>query len=195
MDSFFSDEELAAIGFLSLGRNVRLSRKTSIYGASRISIGDNVRIDDFTILSAGEGITIGRHVHIAGYVSFLGKERITLEDFSQVSGRTSIYSATDDFSGDYLIGPTIPDAFLNVQAAPVTLRRHALIGAACVILPGAILSEGVAVGAMSLVRGTLDPWTIYAGVPAKAVKARSRKMLELEARLHQKGNATPEPAL
>lgn len=55
--SFYSAGELATLGFRALGRNVRISRKASIYGASRIEIGDHVRVDDFAILSGGAGIT------------------------------------------------------------------------------------------------------------------------------------------
>ena len=51
--SFFSDAELFDLGFASLGENVKISRKASIYGAGQISIGNNVRVDDFCILSAG----------------------------------------------------------------------------------------------------------------------------------------------
>ena len=49
--SFYSREELLDLGLKSVGENVRISRKVSIYGAEQISIGDNVRIDDFCILS------------------------------------------------------------------------------------------------------------------------------------------------
>jgi acetyltransferase-like isoleucine patch superfamily enzyme len=45
-------------------------------------------------------------------------------------------------------------------------------------LPGTIVPEGVAIGALSLVRGTLEPWSIYAGVPARRVRARSRDLLK-----------------
>ena len=50
MDSFYSRSELEHIGFATIGKNVLLSRKASIYSPAMISIGDNVRIDDFCIL-------------------------------------------------------------------------------------------------------------------------------------------------
>ncbi|MEC2449247.1 acyltransferase, partial [Bacillus cereus] len=49
--SFYSQEELSEIGFLSVGENVLISKKTSIYNPGAISVGNNVRIDDFCILS------------------------------------------------------------------------------------------------------------------------------------------------
>ena len=46
MDSFYSRSELEHIGFATIGKNVLLSRKASIYSPAMISIGDNVRIED-----------------------------------------------------------------------------------------------------------------------------------------------------
>ncbi|EQD33256.1 galactoside O-acetyltransferase, partial [mine drainage metagenome] len=61
--SFLDAAELKALGLDSYGKNVLISRKCSIYGASRIELGDNVRIDDFCVLSAGDGgIKIGSYI-------------------------------------------------------------------------------------------------------------------------------------
>ena len=64
--AFLSIEQLEDLGFASLGEDVFISDKASIYNPSNISIGSYVRIDDFAIISAGqEGIEIGNYVHIA----------------------------------------------------------------------------------------------------------------------------------
>lgn len=98
--SFHSLDALCDMGFLSVGANVQVSTKSSIYGASRISLGANSRIDDFCVLSAGEGgIYIGRNIHIAVMCSLIGKGRIELHDFCNLSSRVSIYSSSDDYSG------------------------------------------------------------------------------------------------
>ena len=65
MNSFYTDSELKEIGFKSVGSNILLSRKASIYSPEKISIGNNVRIDDFCILSGN--ITIGNYCRIAAY--------------------------------------------------------------------------------------------------------------------------------
>lgn len=183
MLSFYSDEELQRIGFLDLGRDVRVSRKSSIYGAERISIGDNSRVDDFCVISAGDGgIEIGRHVHVAIMCSLIGKERITIGDFANLSSRVAIYSSTDDFSGSAMTNPTVPAEYTNVESRPIVIGRHVIIGAGCVLLPGAHLKDGAALGALSLAKGVLDEFTIYTGVPARAIKERRRELLELEQR-------------
>jgi galactoside O-acetyltransferase len=178
---FLSKEELQKIGFKSLGDNVLISDKCSIYNAKNIEIGSNVRIDDFCILSAGEGgIKIGNHIHIACYVSLIGAGEIILESFSQVSSRVAILSSSDDFSGDYLVGPTILSEFTNVKSSPVKLLKHSVIGTGSTILPGVTIGEGAAVGAMSLVKDNVGEFEIVVGIPAKKVKNRNKKILEVE---------------
>lgn len=181
MTSFYTEEELKSIGFKSVGENVLISRKTSLYGVSRISIANNVRIDDYCVLSAGEGgIEIGNYVHLAIFVSLQGDGKITLEDFSGISSRTAVYSSNDDYFGNYMTNPTLPSEFTNVTSAPVTLHKHALVGSGSVILPGVTLNMGCAIGALSLINKDCSEFIIYSGNPIKPIKARSRNLLELE---------------
>ena len=42
----------------------------------------------------------------------------------------------------------------------------------------ALAGEGAAVGALSLVKKDLDPWTLYAGIPARRIKARNRAEIQ-----------------
>jgi acetyltransferase-like isoleucine patch superfamily enzyme len=56
--------------------------------------------------------------------------------------------------------------------APVVIKSHCLIYANCTILPGTILEEGVVLAAGSVLKGETQPWSVYAGVPAKLVKIR-----------------------
>jgi galactoside O-acetyltransferase len=116
-------------------------------------------------------------------VSLIGHELIQLDDFVGVSARTNVYSSTDDYSGEYLTNPTVPDEFKHVIHGAVVLEKHALVGAGCVILPGVRLGLGCCVGALSLVNKDLDPYGIYVGIPAKWVKERSRRTAELEEKL------------
>ena len=47
--SFLTQTQLHNLGFKSLGQNVLISDKASIYSPELISIGSHVRIDDFCI--------------------------------------------------------------------------------------------------------------------------------------------------
>lgn len=181
MDPFYSQAELAQIGFLSVGTEVRLSRKASVYGASRIALGNHVRIDDFCVLSAGAGgIAIGNHIHVAVFSSIIGAGRVQLDDFSNISSRVSIYTSSDDYSGEAMTNPTVPTEWTRVHTAPVYVGRHVIIGSGSVVLPGVQLGEGAAVGALSLVKSDCEAFGIYAGSPARRVGTRKKTLLDLE---------------
>lgn len=174
--SFYSEEELSQIGFKYIGENVKVSRKASIYSPERISIGDNVRIDDFCILS-GE-IVLGSNIHISPYVALYGALGIEFEDYTGISAHSVVYSAMDDFGGDYLVGSIHPDSQTNVTGGKVLIRRFSQIGVNCVVFPNLSLGEGVAVGACTLVNRSLEEWGIYAGIPARRLKNRNKGMLK-----------------
>jgi len=58
-----------------------------------------------------------------------------------------------------------------------------IVGAGSVIFPGVSVAEGCAIGALSLVQESTDPWGIYVGRPAVRVNERRKRLLELEKRL------------
>ncbi len=182
--SHLDDSELKAIGFKSVGPGVKLSRKASIYGAEAIELGAGVRIDDFCVLSAGRGgICIGRNVHIAVMTSIIGHGAITIGDFCNLSSRVSLYSSSDDYSGEFMTNPTVPARFTNVDAREVRLGRHVIVGSGSVILPGTTIGDNVAIGALSLVTGPLAADGIYAGTPARLLKTRAKGVYALEQQL------------
>jgi galactoside O-acetyltransferase len=175
--SFYSAEELADFGFKNIGNNVLISRKASIYSPQTISIQDNVRIDDFCILS-GE-INLGSYIHISAYTALYGKYGIECHDYTTISGRTLIYSQSDDYSGEFLTNPMVPENLTNITGGKVRIKKHAIIAAGCIVFPGITIGEGAAVGAMSLVNKNLEEWFIYAGIPAKPIKPRLRGIIDL----------------
>lgn len=177
MTSFYSEEELSQLGLKSYGENVKISRFARIYGAEHISIGSNVRIDDFCILSGN--ITIGSNIHISAYVALYGAKGIIMEDYTGISPQTTIYSAMDDFGGDYLIGPIHDENKIHVTGGPVVIKKFCQIGTKCCVFPNLTIGEGSVVGACSLVTKTLQKWGIYVGIPAKFLKNRSQNLLKL----------------
>lgn len=184
--SYYDEGELRALGIGGFGERVRISRKVSLYGCARMTFGSDVRIDDFVVLSAGEGgIAIGSYVHVGVFSLLIGKGRITMEDFSGLSSRVSVYSSSDDYTGEWMTNPTVPPELTGGKHADVRIGRHVIIGAHTVVLPGTILEEGAAVGAQSLVRGRCEAFTTYSGVPARRIAARRKRVLELEAALRE----------
>lgn len=178
--AFLTENQLREMGFKHIGKNVKISDKAAIYNCDRITIGDNTRIDDFCVISGT--VTLGRNVHIAIFSNVAGGEPgVTMEDFSGLAYGCQIFAQSDDYSGKTLTNPTVPAAYKNEAKAAVHIGRHVIIGTSSIVLPGVTLGEGCSVGAMSMVTKSTDPWGIYFGAPAKRLKTRSKKLLELEA--------------
>ncbi len=177
MSSFYTEEELKKIGFKSVGHEVYISKKASIYSPEKISIGNHVRIDDFCILSGN--IEIGNYVHIAAYVALYGKEGIKISDFCGCSARCTIYSATDDFSGEYMVSPMVPEELTNVTGGKVTLEKFVQLGVNTVVMPNLTIEEGTSVGAMSFINKSLEKWGIYVGIPCRRIKDRKKNIEDL----------------
>lgn len=173
--SFLSEEELRDLGLKSFGRDVKISRNAQFYGAEHICIGNNVRIDDFCIISGH--VTLGSHIHISPYVVLYGAKGIVLEDYTGISARSTLYSAMDDFSGDYLIGPVHPKNTTNVTGGQITVKKYSQIGTHCVVFPNVTIGEGSVLGAMTLAKKSLPEWGIYIGQPAKLLKPRKKMLL------------------
>lgn len=178
---FYSKNELSELGLKRFGENVLISKKCSIYGAENISVGNNVRIDDFCILSGN--INIGNYVHISAYSALYGSMGIKIADYCGISSRCTLLSASDDFSGEFMINPTVPKEFTNVTGGLIKLEKFVQIGVNSVVMPKITLKEGSVVAAMSFVNENLDGWTIYAGIPVKKIKARNKNIIELEKRI------------
>ena len=194
---YLERDELIALGFAAVGDEVLTHRTANIVGPGNLTIGSHVRIDGFTTLAcAGAPCAIGDHVHVSSYVALLGGGGFTLGDFSGLSAGTRVFTANDDYSGDHLTGPTVPATWTSVHNARVTVGRHCVIGANSVVLPGVTIGEGAATGALTLVRSDLEPWTLYVGTPARAVRPRSRALLAMEAelRLHEATQLNTDPA-
>lgn len=178
MKGYYSDEELKTIGFKTIGHNVLISKKTSIYMPEKISIADYVRIDDFSLLVGN--ITIESYVHIGAYCGLhaSGNGKIIFKKYSGISSRVTVYASSDSFDGEYMTGRYgLSDKCTNVLYGEVVFGEYSQCGTGCTLLQNAKLGEGTAIYAMSLVNEELLPWSIYAGIPCKKIKERKRDLL------------------
>ncbi len=176
--SFYNQDELDSMGFKYLGRNVQLSRKASYYGRGEMSFGDFSRVDDFTVISGK--VEVGRYVHISNNSTLIaGSEAIEIGDFSTVSFGCRLFSKSDDFSGEFLINPTVPSEFNNVIHAKLIIGRYVSIGCNAIILPGLTLADGTGVGAGTLVNRSTEYFGRYIGVPSRRMGSKSEKIIQL----------------
>ena len=180
MGSYYTDDELEKIGIKNFGQNVLISKKASLYLPEKMCFGNNVRIDDFCILSGK--IKIGNNVHISAYTSLYGTYGITIGDYCGCSPRCTIFSGSDDFSGDYMISPMVPEKYTNVDGREVIINNYSQIGANSILMPGVIVGEGAVCGAFSFVKNNMEEWAVYCGIPAKKVKTRHKNVKVLAKR-------------
>ena len=177
--AYLTETQLKDMGFKLLGVDVKISDRASIYNADQIEIGDYSRIDDFCVVSGQ--VTIGRNAHIAPHCLVAGGELgLVIEDFCALAYGVMVFTQSDDYSGATMTNSTVPKKYKTEVKQPVLIRRHSIVGAGSIILPGVTLKEGTSVGAMSLIRKSTEEWSIYVGNPAVKIKNRKKDLLELE---------------
>jgi acetyltransferase-like isoleucine patch superfamily enzyme len=177
--AYYTKEQLSKLNFKYIGKNVKVSDKASIYNYNQIEIGDNSRIDDFCVISGK--IKIGRNVHITPTCLIAGGEKgIVFEDFTTIAYGVQVFTQSDDYSGRTMTNSTISKKYKDEFMKEVVLKKHSIVGAGSIIMPGVILAEGTSVGAMSLILKSTESWSIYVGNPAKKIKERKKDLLELE---------------
>lgn len=186
--AYLTNKQLSEFGFKSLGNNIKVSDKASIYNPELISIGNHSRIDDFCVISGK--ITIGRNVHITPMCLVAGGEKgIIINDFVTFAYGVQVFTQSDDYSGKTMTNSTVPDKYKKEIKKEIRIEKYSIIGAGSIIMPGVILNEGTAIGAMSLVRKKTEPWSVYVGSPATKIKNRKKDLLKLaELYLIEKGN-------
>jgi acetyltransferase-like isoleucine patch superfamily enzyme len=181
---YFTESDLAELGFRSLGTNILIARDSIFVGIPNIAIGNHVRIDsNVTFASISGSLTIGDYVHIGGGSHINCTGGVVIGDFVAISQGVKIYSASDDYSGEFMTNPTVPRHLRRDQVGEISIGGHVIIGSGSVILPGVRLGEGAAIGALSVVKSNVPEFTVAAGSPAKFIRNRSRKVLALSQEL------------
>lgn len=172
-NSFMSTLELNQLGFPNVGdKNVFVSRYAKFYGAEYLSLANNIRIDDFCVISVGQPSTIGNWVHIGASASIHCPIGIDIEDYAGISPGSRIFGISNNFSDEFPMHPYLNSSLLSAYKSKICLGRFSQVGANSVVLPNSLLAEGAVLGSNSMLKATTDPWTIYAGVPAKKIGER-----------------------
>lgn len=113
-------------------------------GSGNLVIGRNTVINSGCVLYTGNGIVIGDDVAIAANCVF-----------APVNHE---YASKDQLIREQRFRPS---------KGGILVEEDVWIGAGCIILDGAILRKGCVIGAMSLVRGEVEAFSINVGNPLK----------------------------
>lgn len=160
------------------GRNVIIGKTVRIRHPHLVEIGDDVIIDDFTYISTP--LIIDSHVHISAGCKLIGgtEARIEFREYSTLAPNVVLAAGSDDYIAG-IATPLVPRKYKgNVEIGTIVIGRHSIVGAGSVVLPDVTFGEGAALGALSLARRDLDPWSLYAGVPARRLRARDQQEIE-----------------
>jgi acetyltransferase-like isoleucine patch superfamily enzyme len=172
--------------FAKVGQDVTIWPMAKVVNPEVISLGNSIIIDDFVFLMGGKKTTLNNFIHIASFTSVTGGGEFSMEDFSGLSGGVRVYTGNEDYSGKFLTNPSVPFPYRVPIRSFVEIKKHAIVGANAVILPGVIIGEGAVVGANSLITKDCKPWTMYVGSPAKEFRPRPKeRILELENQLRK----------
>ncbi|HET9087871.1 MAG TPA: putative colanic acid biosynthesis acetyltransferase [Acidobacteriaceae bacterium] len=107
---------------------------------------------------------------------------LTCEDTVMVADGAELYNPAPLYlashaivsQGAYLCGAThdYDNPAFPVISFSTRLGRYAWVAARACVSPGVNLGDGAILGLASLATKDLEPWSIYAGVPARKVKDR-----------------------
>lgn len=161
---------------MKLGKDVFIHSTAEFTRTELISIGNHVAIDSGFYCTTQ--LTIGDYVHISPHVAVIGgrKTGLTISDFCFISVGSKLICGSETFVGDGLIGPLIPEEYKDKQRLiPIVLERFSGTLANSVVLPGVRMAEGSVLGANSLLKEHTEPWTIYAGNPARPIRQRPKE--------------------
>jgi galactoside O-acetyltransferase len=150
------------------GQNVIIGKTVRIRYPELVELHDNSIIDDFVYISTG--LSLGPHCGIeAGCVIMGGRNRkVSLEKYSTICSNSSVMCSVHNYQTGLHIFH-YPDFEQGIEQGNIMIKDHVIVGAQCTILPGVTLHSGARVGANSLIKQDLAAWTIYAGVPARAI--------------------------
>lgn len=171
----------------SVGKDVFISSKVEIRRPHLVSLGNCIAID--TGFYCTTEALLNSYIHIGPYVTCIGGAHGLLQmgNFTNIGAGSRLICVSEEHLGEGLIGPTIPDRFKDKYiGGPIVFQDFSGVGTHVVVMPGVIFGEGAIVAPCSFVNKNLEPWTIYAGVPARPVRRRPKeKMISMARELSE----------
>ena len=164
---------------LNVGKNVYISQKATIINPENLVIGNNVRIDDGVIIICKKEIKIGSNVHIAPYSIIRSHQKLFIKNNVLISSFVDIFTSIDaSFYKDKFSHPLLKNKEMKPFSKSITIDSYSSVGSHSVILPGAHISLGSSIGALTLINFKTESWGVYAGNPPKLLLKKSAKKIK-----------------
>ncbi len=125
-----------------------------VYSSARIWSPVNLEVGDYACI--GRGVIV------------YSMARITFAPYSLASQGAHICAGTHD----------IEDVNFQLRARPIVIGYRAWIAAEAFVAPGVTVGDGSVLGARGCAFRDLEPWTVYGGNPARAIKPRNVRFVD-----------------
>jgi virginiamycin A acetyltransferase len=139
---------------------------------TRVVIEDGVTIDSFVKIKQAGGsgdVFIGRNSYInSGTVIYSGNG-VWIGSGVLVAANCTIAPVNHEYRSRSL---TITQQRFMPSKGGIIIEDDVWIGAGTVVLDGAFLKQGCVIGAHSLVKGEIEPYSINVGIPTKIIGYR-----------------------
>lgn len=154
----------------TIGKNFHAGRGVFLWAKHTIIIGDNFYIGKYSIIECDA--EIGNHVIMANHVSLIGKYD---HHHQQIGTPIRLASQIRDKDYDW-----------KGLDQKIKIEDDVWIGVGSIILSGVTVGIGSIIAAGSVVTKNVEPYSIYAGNPAKKIRNRfdSEEQLQEHIRLY-----------
>ena len=134
------------------------------------------------------GATLGPNCHFYPKSRIWAPWNLVCADGASVGDEAEIYNPSPVSMGShaivsqqaYICGAThdYNDPSFPLISFPMSVGAYAWVCARASVSPGVNVGEGAVLGLGSVATRDLEPWTVYAGVPARPIKRRVRREQE-----------------
>jgi maltose O-acetyltransferase len=137
------------------------------YRAAGLQFGVGSILLSNTELNAVESITIGAHTIINQRCYLDGRGGMKIGDNVNISSHVLLVAGTHDINDGA--------AFSGSHSA-IIVEDYAWLCTHCMVLPGVTIGRGSVIAAGAVVTRSTDPFSVYAGVPARKIGERNRDL-------------------
>ena len=121
----------------------------------------------FEIFGDGIKLNFGKNCKLGDNVHVVASESVTIGENCLMASH--IFISDTNHGGENDAPTTAPDE-RPLTSKPVSIGKNVWIGEGVCVLPGANVGDGCILGAHSVVKGEIPPYSVVVGAPAKVVK-------------------------
>lgn len=149
-----------------VGRRPRTRHRPYIENMGSIFIGDDVNINSRNVktdlVSGPNGrVRIGNEVSINFGVSIVANKEVHIGDRVRIGPYTMIYDTDQHVHGR---------RYARAEGETVTVEDDCWLASRVLVLPGSRIGKGAVVASGSVVTGTVPPYVVVAGSPARVIR-------------------------